>query len=251
MQSRTTSVVAAIAMTTVGFALARPAHADIIVDFSGLEHGRIVSDQFADQGVFISAINPNRSHDLAIIFDSLETGTSDPDLEGPPWARGNLAPRTTLENMLIIAENDRDRNRDNIIDDPDDEGRRPGGQLIFDFAFEITSFGFDLVDVEGVREEDGGVAFYRGGVLQQEVFWSDLIDAGSEYYDPTIEFGDNSANRIAPFIYEPEDGGWDRVVINMGGSGAVDTLNFVPTPGTLAMLAGGGLLLGGRRRRAI
>ena len=50
-----------------------------------------------------------------LCFDSLLSNTADPDLEGPPWATGNLAPDTVLGNVLIIAENDVDSDVDGLI----------------------------------------------------------------------------------------------------------------------------------------
>lgn len=226
---------------------AAPAHADTIITFSGLEHGRIVTDQFAGLGVTIAADNPNRSFDLAAIFDSQRTGTADPDLEGPPWSRGNLAPNTVLGNLLIIAENNRGSS-DGVLDDPDDEGNRPGGDLIFTFSAGATVFGLDLVDIEGVTDELGELRFFRSGQQVGVVSFAAFVTSGNAYYDPTVRFGDRSANRIAPIAASAFGvSRFDRVVVHLGGSGAVDNI-VIPAPSAAGLLALGALGLARRRR---
>lgn len=227
----------------------------VIIDFDTLQHGEIVTNQFAGQGLTISAINPNRPFDLAIIFDANETGTADPDLEGPPWAGGNLAisnTETDLMKMLIIAENNVDVNpADGLIDDPDDELNRPAGDLIFDFATRQTMFGFDIVDLEGVLEEMGSVEFFANGSSIGSVAFSDFTNNASIFFDSTVVFGNNHANRIQPIDILDVNaiaGAFDRVVIHMGGSGAVDNINYVPTPGSMAMLGVAGVAALRRRR---
>lgn len=221
-----------------------------LIDFNALTHGEIVTTQFAPT-VTISAVNPNRSHDLAIIFDSLETGTADPDLEGPPWSGGNLAPGTVLGNLLIIAENDVDSNNDNIIDNPDDEGQRPSGSLIFEFGQPVGVFGFDIVDIEGSIQEASTIEFFSGNSLLTTVSFADFVNAGP-LFDPTVTFGNNTANRITPLVDQQLGiAPFDRVVMNLGGSSAIDNV-IVPEPSTM-MLAVLGMVsvaaLGWRRRR--
>ncbi len=224
------------------------------VTFSGFEHGAVIDDELeSSHGLTISAVNADgHGPNLAVVFDSLESWTRDPDLEGPAWATGNLAPNTVLGNMLIIQENGTDCNGDGIMDYPDDEGARPAGSLFLDFAAPITSFGFDIVDVEGPSEfgdDSGYVAlFYLGTTPVGSMGFGELIDPNSPFYDPTIQYGDNSANRVSP-ITAADLGGtmFDRVQINMGGSGAIDNLCYtlppavIPEPVTLAgVFAAGG-----------
>ena len=219
-----------------------------VLTFSGLSHGEIVTTQLLP-AVTISAVNPNRSHDLAIIFDSLETGTADPDLEGPPWLGGNLAPGTVLGNMLIIAENDVDVSpADGLIDSPDDEGNRPAGSLIFDFSGPITFFGFDIIDVEGVLQEGSSIDFFSGGGFVGNVNFSEFVTPGP-LFDPTITFGNNTANRIMTMTTSSlGHGPWDKVVINLGGSAAIDNI-VVPEPASVCLLMACLVCLGLIRRR--
>jgi hypothetical protein len=175
------------------------------IDFDSLQHGEAVDTQFSSSlGVTISAINVGGGPDVAIAFDSLLTGTRDPDLEGPAWSRGNLAPSTSLGRLLIVAENVRDENDDGLVDDPDDEGSRPAGSIFFDFE----SFG-------------------------------EFIEGESSFFVPDVVYGNNSANRIAPIT--AADLGliqFSKVELNLGGSSAVDNIRFepIPEPASLVLL---------------
>ena len=68
--------------------------------------------------------------------------------------------------------------------------------------------------------------------------------------------GDNTANRVTPFQASelPKIDSIARVDILLGGSGAIDNLEFVPVkvpePGTLALLASTAALWVQRRRSA-
>lgn len=244
MKRHITSLATAAALIVCGLGTSRAA----VITFDDILHGEIVTNQIA--GITVTAMNFTIGHpDIAIGFDTGETGTADPDLEGPAWARGNLDNLDTLElgTVLIIAENDVDDDGDFLIDDPDDEGNRAAGKIIFDLATARNSVGFDLVDVEGIEddEEPGSFAtFYLGGDVIESILFADFLDGGA--YDQDAEFGNNSVNRIAPI------GGFglfDRIEITLGGSGAVDNLVLLPAPGVLGLMGLGlGVLALSRRR---
>jgi hypothetical protein len=223
-----------------------------VITFEDLDHGEIVTGVTVDGvSVGISALNPNRDHDLAIVFDSLRENTSDPDLEFP-WARGNLAPSVLLGNLLIIAENDVDGDGDGLIDDPDDEGSRPAGSITLEFDTGVSAFGMDLIDVEGGIAENGSVQFLVNGGVVGELGFADFADPLSTVYDSTVAFGNNSANRLSPVAataFGVTD--VDEIRVHLGGSGAIDNLVFtaVPAPGAAAMMLAGLAGCGGRRRR--
>lgn len=215
------------------------AHAGLIT-FNDLTHGTIVDNEYtASHGLTISAVNIGGGPDIATIFDSTTANSTDPDLVGPPvhpWQGGNLAPNGQLGNLLIIAENAIDNNQDGILDNPDDEGSRPAGSLFFDFNSPITEFGFDLVDVEGISEinQNSGymASFYLGSSELARVSFASFIDPLSSYYDPTVQFGNNTANHLAPItagslgLLE-----FDRVEVNFGGSAGIDNI-YWDRPGT-------------------
>lgn len=219
------------------------------IDFDSLAHGEIATNQFAAQGVTISADNFHQGFDYAIGFDTRESGTRDDDLEAgsaPFWSGGNLAGQA-LDVILVLQENDVGCG-DGVCDLPDDEGGRPAGNLIFDFDVALVAFGFDVVDVESAMAENGMVHFFVDGddTPEATVSFMDFVTSGTDFYDPTIVFGNNAANRFAPITAERLGiGAFDRVIIEMGGSGGVDNLQMaVPEPGT-GLLMGLALACGG------
>lgn len=233
------------ALVAVGAAM--PASA-AMVTFSGLAHGEVVNNQYVGLGLTIAVDNFNRSFDLGVAFDTTLTNTADPDLEDP-WERGNIAANEILGNVLIIAENNTDSNNDGILDNPDDEAGRPAGEFVLTFATAQTSLGFDILDIEGTAQENGYVEFYSGATSLRRITFNMLVTNDNPFFDASIDFGDESANRIQPFTSAAMGiGAFDRVVIRLGGSGAIDNLNYIPSPGA-ATLAGFGALALLRRRR--
>jgi hypothetical protein len=241
------SLAVLIALTAANLAAATAGAASIVTfDDVGLVHGSLVSDQYPD--LAISATNFTRGFHLAVAFDSNASGTRDPDLEaadgGPPfWSGGNIADQD-LGLMLIIQENDEGCLADAICDEPDDEGRRAAGTITIEFTrFSVIEFGFDIVDVESLAAENGSVTLHDGA-SSVTVGFASLLSA------PQI--GDNTANRIAPLLAAQIDGieEIDKVVIELGGSGAIDNLTFshVPEPSTLLLSALGLAGLGAARR---
>lgn len=229
-----------------------------VLDFGGFAHGQIMTNQLqASQGVTISAVNPNRAFDIAAIFNTQFGGsTPDPDLLGPAWGGGNLAAANTVLGNALILSGTSAQSVPGILTNPDDEGNRPAGSLILDFATLQTSIGFDLIDVESITAEDGAIEFWLGGVMLDSVAFDEFVTAG-QFFDPTVSYGDNSANRIQPIGIGDLDAmtrgsanGFDRVVFNLGGSGAIDTITFVPEPATMTLIALGGIALIRRRRPA-
>jgi hypothetical protein len=200
-------------------------------DEIGFVHGSVVADQY--EGLSITAVNFNRSFHYAVAFDSNASSTRDPDLEaasgGPTsWSGGNLEGED-LGIMLIIQENDDDDGCSGgfLCSEPDDEGRRAAGTLTFDFGLSpVSDFGFDLIDVESTTAENGQVTFFSGDD-EVSISFMDLLLG--------FELGDNTANRILPFAPSFGDGldltpTFDRIVIELGGSGAVDNITFTPVP---------------------
>lgn len=249
----------------------------VTIDFETLRHGEFVTNQFqSEHGLLISAIN-RTGPDAALVFNSNAGNTADPDLQSP-FVRGNLAPTNGLGNLLIIAENVIDQNNDGLVDRPDDEGSRPAGSLLFQFDQEINSFGFDLVDVEGPEEfgQDSGfvATFFSGATELARVGFGSFVDPTSSFFDASVVFGNNSANRIDPITAESlQIDPFNRVEVNFGGSAAIDNIQFgrptplppisqppvvqpvgsaaIPEPGTWAMLILGVLMTVGWRYRRV
>jgi len=235
---------------SIGTALATSASGQVY-DFNTLVHGEIIANQF-EPALTITGTNPNRSFDIIAGFDTQFLGsTADPDLQGPPWSGGNMAISDTsiaIGTALIIAQNNRDIDGDGVLDAPNDEGSRPAGTIDLSFATPIPFFGLDIVDIEGQVRELSFLEFFSGGVLLGTVPFADFETPGSLYYDPTVEFGDHYANRIQPIAASDfMVSGFDRVVINVGGSSAYDTF-VVPAPASGLLLIAAGSLVSRRRR---
>ncbi len=234
-------------------ALALPAAtaaADVVqtIDFNDLVHGQIVNTQYqASHGVTITANNYSRDFDLAVAFDTTLMGTRDDDLEDP-WANGNLAPNTNLGKALILQENNVGIG-DGVADRPDDEGRRPAGSITFAWDQVLTGIGFDIIDLEGTDVEMTVLELYLDGALVRSIDFSSFLPWGA-FGDDSIEFGNNSANRIGILTAERlAIEGFDKARFKLGGSMAIDTIRVTPTPGTLTLAGLGGLCLARRRRR--
>ena len=226
------------------------------LSFDSLEHGEIAHEL---DGVTITAENFNRNFHYAVGFDTRENGTRDPDLEAagsdPFWSGGNIA-YEALNVILVIQENSYGCG-DGVCNLPDDEGRRDAGNLIFDFDVALMAFGFDVVDVEDAMAENGRVSFFVGNQPLAEVEFMDFVTEGSGFYDPYIEYGNNSANRISLITaMDLEIESFDRVIITMGGSGGIDNVVFeafpvtnVPEPTTAILIVLGLLIASVSRRR--
>lgn len=221
-----------IALTAA--AMASAATADTL-DFSDLTHGDIVAAQYAGQGVNIATVNFDDigNANLGVIFDTSLGGTADPDLEDP-FSLGNTDLNTNLGNVLIISEDGT----------PNDEGSRPAGTITFTFDMLVQSFGFHVVDLESETIEESSLDFYRDGSLVDTVDFEDFLAGGS--HDNGVIFGNNSINLISEFAVA---GGYNELVINVGGSMGFDNITYtIPAPGALALF-GMGAAVGIRRRR--
>lgn len=230
--------------------VAVPASAQVY-NFNTLAHGEIITNQF-EPALSITGTNPNRPFDIIAGFDTQFIGsTADPDLQGPPWSGGNLAVSDTevaIGTALIIAQNNRDIDNDGILDAPNDEGNNPAGTIDLAFATPVTHFGFDVVDIEGVVQEGSSLDFYLGGNLLGSVDFMLFTDNFSIYFDPTVVFGDHHANRIQPIPASNFNAtGFDRIVINVGGSSAFDTF-VVPAPASGIAIVLSSAVLARRKR---
>lgn len=264
----------ALTLTAATLLTATTANAGVSqqIDLNSYTHGTIING--IDLGsVTITGDNFHTATDHVVVFNTAMTGTRDPDLQGPnggsgSWSKGNLKTSSDiLGNILILQEIDNSfagytDGSQTAVNRPDDEARRNGGsqrgagEITFDFSKRIDSFGFTLIDVEENGEfnsETGFFALFSDGVNSTKVSFADLVDSNSIYYDPTIKFGNNSANRIQALT--ADELGLDRIAsatINLGGSGGVGELNVTGVPSPTAAIAGValmGVLLGRRGKR--
>ena len=133
-------------LTLVLLSASATGHATII-DFEGFAAGTVIDDEYA--GVLISAINPGTVTDLAVIFDTENYTGGDSDLAQP------FSPEAyNPGNVLIIQEHtDPDDCTVDLCSEPDDEGSRPAGELIFDFLTPVMLQSIDFFDIEASGEQ--------------------------------------------------------------------------------------------------
>lgn len=229
-----------------------------VITFDDIPAGSFVGAQyFLSHGVLIAADNARPTGpDVATTFNSNQSSPWDVDLVYA-WNGGNLNGQR-LNNLLSIAENVTDSNGNGLIDRPDDENR--GGQLFFTFTIPISSFGLDVIDME-VLGSDGvtpnsflsTLSFYNDQSLIRTIRFSEFTDPLSPFYDPTIIYGNNTANRIDPVTAEQLGvNEFDAVVVFFNYSHSMDTLDFetVPEPTALSLALALPALAMRRRRRA-
>ena len=214
-----------------------------LIDFEGLVEGQIIDNEFAPL-VTISAMDANKNRRPAVIFNSNTNRDLEDDDLMAPWSGGNIAGED-LGNLLIVQDDQRPQlDGTGNIAYPDDEGDRPAGSIFFNFASPVSSFGFDLIDVEGPDEygTDSGyyAVFYSGNNASASIGFGTLA-----LMDNSISYGDNTANRINSISFDQLGlTQFDRVEINFGGSAAVDNIRFNPVPEPASMLlVGSGLIL--------
>ena len=92
---------------------------DFVIDFAGLPAGTVLGEQYAAQGVHISAEANRDFPDALIVFDTNAPPTHDPDLA------------VDIGNIAVLAKDLTDSNGDGLVDDPDENNF--GGKAIFTF----------------------------------------------------------------------------------------------------------------------
>lgn len=253
-------VAIAFAVSAGLMSIASPARAaTITMNFDSRSHGQIIDTEYqhSKSGATFTASNFRDGPDLAVIFNTTRTSTNDHDLEDQ-WDMGNIAPDTVMKNIIILAENDTDANGDGLIDRPDDQGSEPtqgaSGEIAIRFDTLLGSFQADVIDVEPNADvtDDirlGYFAFKLAGSEVARVNFTEFVDPTSAFYDPTLVFGDNSANRLPAInVQQLQIRAFDEVVIGMGLCYGFDNLEFetvslVPEPSSLLALVGLPLLM--------
>lgn len=222
-----------------------------------LQHGTVISSQYAALGVNVSVDNQQAGPDLGVLYNT-SPGTSAPDknndrdsdLTGPNWGNSNfLSNNYSAGNTLIIQENNTGCG-DSVCNRPDDQAGELAGFITFDLDFEISELGFELIDFQdnnnGVQEVQNSLVTVYNAAMEQQVF--NFSDFSSAQYG-AANFGENSINRI--MIDGFNIAGVNKVQFEVHGTGALDTLKLtstttkVPEPTTLALF---GLMLAGMSR---
>ena len=203
-------------------------------------------------------------HAGAAVFDSTASGPNaggrDPDL------------LVNLGNILILQENGRNKERTTTLANgrtgfvtPDDKwNNRSAGVFNFAFNASVELLSLDLVDIDGgnsvtviLTDESGDERVYS--VPQN---WTDEVNQPSSEnpnpqgygtLDLTTLVDQASPDGNGVFATATEDDGFDassvvNLEVRLMGSGGIDNLRFVPTPGSAGLLAAAGLVTLRRRR---
>jgi hypothetical protein len=152
----------ALAIAAAGFiavfsshtALSAECPAQFTLDFNDLPPGTILSEQYADLGVHISAQANGDHPDAVIVFDTNAPPTHDPDLA------------VDIGNIAVLAENVRDSNGDGLVDDPDENNF--GGTVTFTFDQDVSIGSFVFVDHDH-QPADFAAAYDASGNLITKV----------------------------------------------------------------------------------
>lgn len=184
----------------------------------------------------------------ATIFDSdpagPNVGTLDPDL------------LVDLGNILIVQNVEfPDMSTPGIFDTPNDEPG--GGNITFDFIEPVSLISIDLIDID--RPDQGVMVVLTDifGLVRTYAVadnWSnDLSVDGPDGYDTlslttlTEQVGEGGGSAIASQDDEFDPSLVASLSVTFIGSGGLDNLWIVPSPGTAVLLALGGIALTRRR----
>jgi len=207
-----------------------------IIDFEDYTAGTIIDDEyFLSHGVTIRGVNSSYNPDvdnIGVVFDSSNYTGGDDDLAAPFY--NDALEAFNPGNILIIHEHPTECDQYTCGDDPDDEGSRPAGYFDIVFSSQVTLNSIDFFDIE-YREAQMPkfeIEFYADSLFDQVIM-------DDSFYVP-VTGGDNTWGR--------ESFGVENVMamrIYLGGSGAIDNINFtvqhVPEPSTWLIFALGGV----------
>jgi len=178
---------------------------------NSLAAGTIINNQWASEGLVISAMNFN-GPDEVIIFNTsaptggdLDLGTPNQQYGGPGVGNGGGSNDVAEGNILVIAEDLVDSNNDGLVDDPDDDAN--GGRIYFDFTDRA-------VTIETVRMID-----------IDDNTWRIILELANGFVQ-TINVpnaGNNSAQTIPVFTSNVR-----RMVVEGCGSGGVGGFAWCP-----------------------
>ena len=186
-----------------------PPGQDLLLDFSGLAHGELLSEQFASAGIHISAIAPGALPDQLIVFDSGVSGSHDADLE------------VDIGNLAILPANLTDANQDQLVDDPNDQN--VGGVQIYSFDRPVTIRSFVFVDKDAFEPGVATAFDGAGGVIATV----SIPNAGNGSVQ-TVFVNADSVRRLE--ISYHDSGAVTKILVECPGPTASPTPVGSPTP---------------------
>jgi hypothetical protein len=151
--------------------------APFVIDFAGLPAGTVLGEQYAAQGVHISAAGNGSGPNAAIVFDSNAAPTHDPDLA------------VGIGNLAILALNLNDANSNGLVDDPDENNA--GGKQVYWFDQDVNIGSFKFIDKDH-GSPDKAIAYDATNSMVAEV----AIPVSTNGSVQTIEVNADSVRRL-------------------------------------------------------
>ncbi|MEM8782654.1 MAG: PTPA-CTERM sorting domain-containing protein [Planctomycetota bacterium] len=222
------------ALAVYGMTLAPEAAGLTVLKLDGTTSGSMV--HALDANVRVSAeSNYDDSWDAVLAYDfngHPELSYGGQQFDGS-WDGGNIADFNGLGDGLVIAG----RVPAKIL-----EARKNPGTMYFHFDEPATRFGLVVVDIDGDELDPSSGYFLRfsyQGEVVDTLDYADFTTPGSGFYDASIAFGDNTANRFRAISADALGDGsfarFDEVAFTPGGSQVVAEVSYaVPTPTALA-----------------
>lgn len=200
------------------------------VDFEQFTHGVLVDDQTnIHDNISISVDNTINGFDLGLIVDTKIPIANTGFLQ--PWTKGDIE-RETLDKVFTIAGDISDNDLNGIADLVKvQENARPGdqtGTITFKFTNPIYAFGFDIINADYPSISSSTIHFYDENGTKASLRMDSFIDPSSRYDDPTLSFGKNSANRIAPIeAINFNFNTFSKIELEVAGAFGIDNLHWL------------------------
>ncbi|QDU34981.1 hypothetical protein KS4_30580 [Poriferisphaera corsica] len=211
-----TGLICTLLAGTLAFAQSNEHH---VIHFENLENGQIVDQPF--KNVSVSNVNMNNGYAVQA-FDTRVSSHNYDGLLGADgierkWAGGNLKNTIVMGNSLAALPTNQTSTSSNT----------PGATVSFEFAHPIDEFGFDMLNVQPTDRQSKAV-FYNGNDQVAEVKLRDFTNPAKDLYDPTIEFGSRTANRIRPITADDlKTSEFTRVELHLAENAtAIDNITY-------------------------
>ena len=243
--------------------------ATIIATAAGSANAAIINIDFSTEDDFITPLVNGQSvespDEFGNLFNLNVTGggsggndglaifdTSDP---GPNDSGPDPDLLVNLGNALIFQNNGSSQTGD-IFDTPNDDAG--GGSMRWTFLSPVEMLSLDLIDINGGGQQVDVIltdGLGRTRTYDVPSLWTNDIDSegplGYDTLDLTTLAGQLGEGGSTATAFE--DAGFDitdvtTMDISFAGSGGLDNVRFIPTPGTTALLAMGGIAAIRRRR---
>ncbi len=181
----------------------------LVIDFAGLAHGTILGEQYASQGVHISAVGTN-GPDAAIVFDTNLPPTHDPDLA------------VDIGNIAILAQNLNGSGGDGIVDDPDENNF--GGKVTFTFDQPVHIGSITIVDHDHQASDHIDAYDSNGNLIKSVVI--PVLGNGSVQ---TVDINADGVSRLE-LVYKDSMGFTGPEVECVPGTGTPTPITETATP---------------------